>query len=55
MRDNGGGLRTPEPRTLTNGVGIANTRARLAQLYALLDEVIALEGGVDEPVDEEAA
>ncbi len=31
------------------------SKARLAQLYALLDEVIALEGGVDEPVDEEAA
>lgn len=31
------------------------SKARLAQLYALLDEVIALEGGVDEPADEEAA
>jgi homoprotocatechuate degradation regulator HpaR len=31
------------------------SKARLAQLYALLDEVIALEGGVDEHVDEEAA
>jgi homoprotocatechuate degradation regulator HpaR len=30
------------------------SKARLAQLYALLDEVIALEGGVDE-IDEEAA
>jgi homoprotocatechuate degradation regulator HpaR len=31
------------------------SKARLAQLYALLDEVIALEGGVDETIDEEAA
>ncbi len=30
------------------------SKARLAQLYALLDEVIAIEGGVDE-IDEEAA
>jgi homoprotocatechuate degradation regulator HpaR len=30
------------------------SKARLAQLYALLDEVIALEGGVDE-IDEEVA
>jgi homoprotocatechuate degradation regulator HpaR len=30
------------------------SKARLAQLYALLDEVIALEGGVD-VIDEEAA
>ena len=30
------------------------SKARLAQLYALLDEVIALEGGVDQ-IDEEAA
>ncbi len=30
-------------------------KARLAQLYVLLDEVIALEGDVDEPIDEEAA
>lgn len=30
-------------------------KARLAQLYALLDEVIALEGDVVEPIGEEAA
>ncbi|QIM54004.1 homoprotocatechuate degradation operon regulator HpaR [Hydrogenophaga crocea] len=29
------------------------TKARLAELYDLLDEVIALEGGVDEPLNEE--
>lgn len=31
------------------------SKARLAQLYALLDEVIALEGDVDDNLDEEAA
>ena len=30
------------------------TKARLAELYDLLDEVIALEGGVDEPLNEES-
>jgi len=30
-------------------------KARLAQLYGLLDDVIALEGGVDETLGEEAA
>lgn len=29
------------------------TKARLAELYDLLDEVIALEGGVDQPLNEE--
>lgn len=31
------------------------SKARLAQLYGLLDEVIALEGGVNDNIDEEAA
>ena len=33
VRDNGGGLHGKAPRAGTNGVGIANTKARLTQLY----------------------
>jgi LytS/YehU family sensor histidine kinase len=33
VRDNGGGLHSEEEKTGNGGVGIANTRARLAHLY----------------------